>query len=122
MLTRYIVNGLVATAIHFSVLWFNLQVLGLPSAGLANAIAAVFGISASFLGSRYFVFRVAHLPMHHQAWKFALLYGALALMHGLVLYFWSDRAHLDYRIGFMLATGIQMLSSYVGNRRLVFSQ
>ena len=41
---RYVVNGLLATAIHFSVLTFNLNVLGIGSAGVANGIAAIFGI------------------------------------------------------------------------------
>ena len=54
---RYIVNGLFATAVHYGVLTFCLTVLQLPSAGVANLIAAVFGITASFFGSRYFVFR-----------------------------------------------------------------
>jgi putative flippase GtrA len=119
-IVRFLVNGVAATAVHFSVLWINLHVVGVSSFGLANLIAAVFGITASFLGSRHFVFRAASKPMHHQAWKFGLLYGALALMHGAVLYAWSDRLGLDYRIGFVLATGIQVVSSYFGNKRLVF--
>jgi putative flippase GtrA len=122
VLIRYLINGLAATAIHFSVLWFNLRVLGLPSAGLANAIAALFGISASFLGSRHYVFQATAHPVSAQAWRFALLYGALALMHGLVLYFWTDRAGLDYRVGFLFATGMQMVCSYFGNRFLVFNK
>jgi putative flippase GtrA len=117
-----LVNGVAATALHFGVLWFNLQVLHMPSAGVANAIAACFGITASFLGSRHYVFRAADLPMRRQAWRFALLYGCLALMHGLVLHLWTDLAHLDYRLGFLLATGIQMTSSYFGNRLLVFNR
>ena len=122
MLTRYLLNGVTATAIHFMVLWFNLRIVGLTSAGVASSVAAIFGITASFLGSRYYVFRAAHLPIHRQAWKFALLYGALALMHGLALYFWSDRAHLDFRLGFLLATAIQMACSYFGNKSLVFEK
>ena len=42
---RYIVNGVFATAVHFAVLTFNLKVLGFASAGLANLVAAVFGIT-----------------------------------------------------------------------------
>ena len=45
---RYIVNGVVATAVHYAVLRFNLGVLHIPSAGLANLIAAGFGIMTSF--------------------------------------------------------------------------
>ena len=119
-IVRFLLNGIVATGVHFTLLWTNLHVFHVPSFGVANMIAAVFGITTSFLGSRYYVFRAASTPMHHQAWKFGLLYGALALMHGVVLYLWSDRAGLDYRIGFILATCIQVVCSYFGNKRLVF--
>ena len=35
-LFRFVVNGLVATAVHYAVLTFNLEVLGFGSAGVAN--------------------------------------------------------------------------------------
>ena len=120
-LIRFIVNGLVATAVHFVVLTFNLKVLGFGSAGLANMVAAMFGITTSFLGSRFFVFagsaQQAWLP---QAVKFSGLYAFAAVLHGLVLWAWTDRLGLDYRIGFVIATGLQVALSYVGNKFLVF--
>lgn len=120
-IARYIVNGVAATAIHFGVLSFGLEVLKLPSAGLANLVAAAFGITASFLGSRYFVFRRPDEPMGRQAARFGALYAAIALLHALVLALWTDVAGLDYRIGFLLATGLQVVLSYWGNKRLVFN-
>jgi len=117
---RYIANGLVATAVHFGVLTFNLEVLKMSSAGLANFIAAIFGISASFFGSRYFVFRAAHARLVPQALSFMLLYAVLAVAHGLILHLWTDRAGFDYRIGFLLATAFQVAMSYSGNKTLVF--
>lgn len=117
---RYILNGLFATAIHFGALTFNLNVLDMPSAGLANLIAAVIGISASFLGSRYFVFRAGHAPWGGQMVRFGALYALLALAHGLILYFWTDLGGFDYRVGFVLATCFQVGISYVGNKTLVF--
>lgn len=119
---RFIVNGLVATAVHFGVLAFGLEVLELPSAGVANFIAALFGITASFLGNRHFVFRAAHAPALPQALSFGALYALLALAHGFILYLWTDRAGLDYRIGFLVATGFQLAISYFGNKTLVFRQ
>ncbi|HHW4681225.1 MAG TPA: GtrA family protein, partial [Xylella taiwanensis] len=56
---RYLLNGLFATAVHYTILRFNMEVLDLHLAGLANGIAAVFGITVSFIGNRYFVFRIA---------------------------------------------------------------
>ena len=54
---RFILNGLAATAVHFTVLSVAIQVLLISPAALANFIAAIFGITVSFLGNRYFVFR-----------------------------------------------------------------
>lgn len=117
---RYIINGLGATAVHYTVLSFNLKILGIPSAGLANLCAATAGISASFLGSRYFVFRSLDEAIVQQAAKFGLLYVAIAVLHGLVLYLWSDIGRLDYHMGFLFATGLQVILSYWGNKKLVF--
>lgn len=118
---RFIANGLVATGVHFAVLTFNLQVLGFESAGLANLCAAVAGISASFLGNRFFVFAAAEpQPLLTQAIKFSGLYGAIAVLHGAVLWLWSDVWGLDYRLGFLLATGMQVTLSYLGNKLLIF--
>lgn len=118
---RYIVNGLAATAVHYGVLTFNLKVLGFGSACLANLCAAVFGIAASFIGSRYYVFSgSSRQPWLPQAVKFSGMYGAIAVLHGLVLWVWTDRLGLDYRLGFVLATGLQVSLSYLGNKFLVF--
>lgn len=117
---RYVINGLVATAAHYAVLSFNLKVLELHSAGLANLIAASVGITVSFLGSRFFVFADASGSLVAQALKFGGLYAAIALLHGAVLLVWTDMMRLDYRIGFLIATAVQVSLSYVGNKRLVF--
>ncbi len=119
-LGRYVVNGLVATAVHYGVLTVNLEVLHMPSAALANVLAAVVGITTSFLGSRYFVFRKGHLPLVAQAVRFGGLYVAIALIHGGVLLVWTDALGHDYRIGFLIATFIQFSLSYLGNKFLVF--
>ena len=117
---RYLINGLAATAVHFVVLTFNLKVLGWGSAGIANLVAAVFGIAASFLGSRYFVFRGSQEPLFKQVYRFIFLYAAIALLHGALMYVWADHYHLNYIAGFIVATGMQVLCSYWGNKRMVF--
>lgn len=117
---RYAVNGLFATAVHFSVLRLAIEVLHVPSAGLASLIGATFGIGTSFLGSRHFVFRRREQAILPQAGRFLGLYAAIAVLHGAVLWGWSDLAGWDYRVGFLIATGLQMCLSYVGNKVLVF--
>ena len=117
---RYLINGLAATAVHFAVLTFNLKVLDWSSAGIANLVAAVFGITASFLGSRYFVFQGSAEPLFKQVYRFIFLYAAIALLHGALMYVWADHYHLNYIAGFVVATGMQVLCSYWGNKRMVF--
>jgi putative flippase GtrA len=118
--SRYVINGLVATAVHYGVLTVNLELLEFKSAGLANFVAATFGIATSFLGSRYYVFNRNQDQILHQALKFSGLYGAIAVLHGVFLFLWTDWQGLDYRIGFLFATGIQVSLSYLGNKFLVF--
>ena len=119
---RYLVNGIVATAVHFAVLSFSLNVLGIRSAGLANLVAAVFGVTASFLGNRYYVFRKRDEPIFVQAAKFGALYVSTVCLHGLVLFGWSDIWRLDYRTGFLVATALQVLLTYWGSKLLVFNR
>ncbi|MDB5941448.1 MAG: GtrA-like protein [Ramlibacter sp.] len=120
-IARYIVNGLVATGVHYGVLSACLELLHFGSAGQANLVAACFGITASFFGSRHFVFRRPQEPVGRQALRFGALYVAIAALHGLVLTVWTDVLRLDYRWGFVLATGLQVSLSYWGNKRLVFN-
>lgn len=120
-LFRYVVNGLFATAVHYAVLNFNIHVLGFASAGLANGVASIFGITASFIGNRYFVFRGGRTAScAPQAVRFVVLYVAIALLHTGVMWLWADYLGFDYRVGFLIATGLQFLLSFIGNKLLVF--
>lgn len=118
--SRFVINGLVASVVHYSVLTVCLGILDFKSAGLANLVAACFGVTTSFLGSRYFVFKGTKVSILRQAVKFSGLYGTIALLHGLFLWVWTDVQSLDYRLGFLFASGIQVLFSYFGNKYLVF--
>lgn len=119
---RFLISGVAASIVHFGVLAFEIEVLRVPSAGLANFIAALCGVTASFLGNRYFVFRGTATPLRRVIWRFALLYAAIACLHAGVLYVWTDRLGFDYRIGFVVATGMQVMLTYLGNKRLVFTR
>ena len=119
---RYLLNGVFATAVHFSILTINIELFQFRSAAFANILAAICGITVSFLGSRYFVFKGHRNSISEQAIVFAILYVSIACLHGIVLYYWTDIYRLDYRIGFLLATFIQVASSYIGNKYLVFKK
>lgn len=117
---RYILNGIVATIVHFIALTINIELLHFSSAGLANFVAALFGITVSFLGSRYFVFRGTQGNLFPQMFKFSGLYGFIAVLHGITLWFWTDWLVFDYQSGFLAATALQVSLSYIGNKFLVF--
>lgn len=117
---RYVVNGLVATGVHYGFLNLNLYGLGFSSAGLANLVAAFFGIASSFTGNRYFVFPQSRTPLRQQLVRFGLLYGAIALLHGMTLMVWTDWFDLNVTLGFLIATTLQVGLSYLGNKIFVF--
>ena len=94
---RFVVNGLFATGVHFSVLTFA-------------------------LGNRYFVFRGHTDTILSQAPRFAGVYVTIGLLHAGVLLVLTDWLKIDFRIGFLVATCLQVAISYVGNRRLVFAR
>jgi putative flippase GtrA len=117
---RYLVNGGVATLVHFLVLTINLKVLLWESAGLSNVVAAVCGTAVSFLGNRYYVFYGSAEPLFKQMYRFAIIYVVIAMGHGLILYVWSDVYRINYVIGFLIATVFQVTCSYLGNKLMVF--
>lgn len=117
---RYAINGAFSTLVHFFALSIAMEGFGMASAGLANLLAACIGITTSFIGSKYYVFRRYHEPLHEQAAKFIALYGVIALMHAGVMALVTDIGGIDYRIGFVLATVLQISLSFGGNQRFVF--
>ena len=120
-LVRYGINGCLATLIHYAVLTINLNIFLMSSAGMANLIASIFGITFSFIGNRYFVFNETDGSLLKQVIRFSSLYGTIAILHGLVLFLWTDWFRFDYRIGFLIATALQVSLSYVGNKKMVFN-
>lgn len=95
----------------------------MQSAGIANMIATAFSITASFLRSRYYVFRNHDKPITNQMMVLVLFFGFIACIHGMILYLWMDiRGFDDYRFGLVLAISLQVIFSYLGNKTLVFNK
>lgn len=120
-LVRFILNGLVATAVHYGFLLLFVEGVGLRPVGLANTLAACIGILASFMGNRHYVFQ--HTASFWHTWhRFIALYGTIALLHGVLLYLWSDWQGWNYSVGFVLVTGAMVALSFTGNKFWVFHE
>lgn len=119
-LMRYVFNGCVATGVHYGLLSLLAGPFGLRPFAVANLLAATAGIAASFFGNRQFVFRAVAEPARRQAAHFVMLYAVLALVHSACMYAWCDQLGKDYQTGFVAATALQFLLSYIANSRLVF--
>jgi putative flippase GtrA len=116
---RFVFNGIAATAAHYAALVLLIEIAGLRSAGLANGLAAIVGISVSYLGNYKHVFRssAAHsttLP------RFLGVYVGVALVHALALAGWTDYFRLSYHSGFVIATGLSVMLTFIGNMSFVF--
>ena len=117
---HFVVNGLVAAGVYFALLSLFIEVCHFSSAALAGALAYFLGTGVAFIGNRFFVFRARYQPVAGQVLRFVVLYAAMGLLHSAVLLAWTDLLRLDYRIGFVIATALQIGISFISNRRLVF--
>ena len=116
---RFGLNGLFATAVHYAVLAGLVEGAGMASAAVANALAAVCGIAVSYVGNRSFVLR-SRAPHRQAGLRFLACYAAVVALHGGAMALWADLGGLDYRIGFLLFTGMAAVLTYLLNRFYVF--
>ncbi|MEC9343236.1 MAG: GtrA family protein [Pseudomonadota bacterium] len=119
--SKFVLNGLVATAVHYCVLYVLVEGALVAVHGLANAIGAAFGITASYLGNKFVVFSdQASNP--RDALRFVLLYGAVFAWNFAFMFAWSDLGGLSYHAGFVIAVGVATMASYLGNHYWVFAR
>ena len=118
--TRFILNGLIATSIHFLILYLCVNFFRLDYYGVSNLMGAIFGTAYSFLGNKYYVFRNSNNNILIQTSQFITLYSFMAINHGAFLYFWSDLCNYNYLIGFILITTINTVLSFFVNKYKIF--
>lgn len=117
---RFIVNGLFATLVHFFMLQFLIKIVGDGSTVVLDYVAAVVGIAVSYLGNRFFVFRTNQFTALGQVMRFLILYGILAGLHSIILYVMEDLSSVNHVLSFLVATIIQVIFSFIGNKKVVF--
>ena len=116
---RFVVVGLLATAVHYALLFLLVDILALRPIGLANLPAALAGTTTSFIGNRRIVFR-ASVASREALPRFLLLYALLWLAHSVLMLLWADWMAWPYSLGFVLITGTIAIISYRFNARFVF--
>lgn len=94
----------------------------LDSVGLANMIACCFGILVSFLGNKYIVFKFISGNFLEQFFHFFAIYGFVAIFHGAFIYLWAEFNGYNYRLGFLIATAVQVLITYNYNKVFIFKK
>ncbi len=120
ILLKYIANGLLATIVHYSVFLINIKYFNFQYLAVADLVAAFFGISMSFFGNKYFVFKVAAKRPVAQYTFFIVFYIFLVAFHSLTIYLVSDLLALHYNFGFFLATLFQFVISFTVNKNFTF--
>jgi len=118
----FILNGGIATAVHFTVLILLIEKLDVQSLVHANIVAGVAGVSYSFLGNKYFVFNFPRGNIYYQASKFILIYICIIFFHTLILNISTNVYGLDYRASFVIASLIIIIISFLSNKFMVFRQ
>lgn len=117
----FLINGFLATLIHFAALILFVNFVGL-SYGLSNFLSFLVGSISSFLGNKFFVFKVKNkFRTSSQFIKFFFLYLALAFEHGVALYWWSDINEYNYIVGFLLITMLNIIISFIFNKYIIFN-
>ena len=118
---RFAVNGLIATSVHFTILYLCVNFFVLPYTGISSLIGAIFGTISSFLGNKFYVFRYSNNNnILTQTSQFAILYTVMALNHGLFIYLWSDLGKQNFMLGFVLITFINTVLSFLFNKYRIF--
>lgn len=119
-LILFLINGVIATFIHLIILITLVNFSGM-SYGVSNFCAAIFGISASFFGNKFFVFgKKNDLNLKIQIIRFLSLYSFLAINHGFLLFLWSDLNGLNYLVGFLIITFLNTSISFLVNKFVIF--
>ena len=116
----FIINGLMATFVHFLLLVIFIEVFNMENIVVANISAGLLAIMFSFIGNRHFVFKSKTADLYSQIIKFLILYLIILFLHTLLMALLTVNIGLDYRISFVLVSAIMAITSFFMNKLIVF--
>ena len=117
----FVLNGVVATVLHYAVFFVCLSLLAVQSPGLCYFAGSIFGTLASFLGNRFVVFASSEGKVLPQFAKFVLTYLAISLFVSLIVNRLSITTDLSSQIILLIGLAIQVSLSFLISKWLIFS-
>lgn len=116
---RFLIVGITATGAHYAVLKLTISYAQPTYSASANICASIVGISIAFIGNRTFTFRSSGI-VTQEIRAFIILYIVAALVHTGVIFLLADWGSVSVNIAFLVATTVQILLTFLGNKHLVF--
>ena len=117
----FVINGMVATVLHYAVFFLCLSLLAVQSPGLCFFVGSILGTVASFLGNRFVVFATNEGKVLPQFAKFVLTYMAISLCVSFIVDRCSTETDLSSPIIFLIGVAIQVSLSFLISKWLIFS-
>ena len=118
---RFVLVGLVATLVHYLVILCLVDLLSLLEPTPATVVGSVFGIATAYVGNYHYVFGVDDKRHHHYVPRFVITYLIVMSIHASVMYLFVEILLLPYELGFITATALSAMTTFVANNLIVFS-
>lgn len=115
----FLVVGIAATLVHYLIILLLVDLLGWLRPTPATVVGSVFGIATSYLGNHRLVFEAAGRHQHY-APRFVLTYLVVMGIHAGLMFLFDEVWQLPYEWGFIVATGLSAVTTFLANRYLVF--
>lgn len=117
---RFAAVGIAATLVHFLTVAVLIDGLGFPIASVANVMGVVAGSSVSYLGNCFWTFRAEGRHVARVV-RFAVVYGLVFSLNGLIMLVATDIAGIPYMIPLTVSLCITPVLTFLLNRHWVFA-
>lgn len=118
-IARFGLVGIIATAVHFSVLTLAVERFSIPPS-TANGVAFLCALSISYLGQSRWVFHIRSRHGTVQVLRFSISLGIGFLANILVMAYSIRVLSLSYKVGFLISLIVVPLLSFFINKLWVF--
>ena len=118
--TRFVLVGIIATLVHYLVILCLVDLLSLLEPTPATVVGSVFGIATAYIGNYHYVFGVDDKRHHHYLPRFVITYLIVMIIHASVMYLFAEILLLPYELGFITATALSAMTTFMANNLIVF--